>query len=126
MDSQFTKNALRRAGAQNPENQSFCHHQDQINESFCDWLSVEVLARYMQRNLKSASREQHIDGIASIHRNACHDEYGLSESRKGKESEFSHPASGDRLRYILLAHPAIRRFLGCTPISVNISNIHTN
>lgn len=94
----------------------FCDRGDQINESFCDWMGAEVLARYMQ-NRPNATRQQHIDGLASIWRPFCNDRDGLGPSNLGQPSPSNHPSTRDRLQRITLAQPTIRRLIGCTPLS---------
>lgn len=94
----------------------FCGEGDQINESFCDWMGAEVLYRHMSRNLADSTRQQHIDGVSSIWRHSCHDQTGLGESNLGMPGQGPHPATLDRLSRITLAHPGIRRTLGCEPL----------
>ena len=91
----------------------FCHDKDQINESFCDWLSAEILFRHMNSNSKLSGNDknQHINGIASLFRPACNPTDGLGPSRLGQDTDGPHPATIDRLERIFLAHPGIRRKL---------------
>ena len=90
----------------------FCHHDDQIGESFCDWLATEILFRHMNSNSKLSGNDknQHINGIASIYRSHCYPKDGLGLSELGQDIG-RHPASIDRLERITLAHPGIRRKL---------------
>lgn len=99
-----------------PHKHHFCDHKDQIGESFSDWLGTEVLAKHITNDLSSSTRQQHIDGIASIWRPTCHDLNGLGRSNLGKVGSSPHPVLRDRLSHITLAHPVIRRHLGCKDI----------
>jgi hypothetical protein len=97
--------------------QPFCHKLDQINESFCDWLGAEAVYQHMKTNLSKSTKQQYIDGVASISKVVCLDNVGLGKSNLGKTNYYSpHPADRDRLTHIFLAHPGIRRLLGCSSL----------
>jgi hypothetical protein len=55
--------------------------------------------------------------LASLWRTSCTDRNGLETSNLGQPSPSDHPATRDRLQRITLAHPTIRRLIGCTPLS---------
>jgi hypothetical protein len=80
---------------------------DQINESFCDWLSAEVLPHYVE-NLKLADKEAvRLTYMESFVGNT-----------NGPNSTFGeHPDDQLRLNHIYLQNPKIREQMGCPPIA---------
>jgi hypothetical protein len=88
-------------------NFTFCK-DDQIGESFSDWLSAEILPIYVETHLKSATPEQRIEGYGNIIRGMCR--LGSSE---GSELFTTHPDWRRRVNRILLQQPKVRQQLGC-------------
>jgi|GEM_PF-5942661 len=104
----------------------FCHNTDQINESFCDWMGAEILYRYMKTDLSKNTQQKHYDGVASAWRYLCEDKEGLGSSTLGQERKTGHPSSVDRLNRIVLAHPGIRREIGCEPLGEDVQYCDKN
>ncbi len=104
----------------------FCHQTDQINESFCDWMGAEILYRYLKTDLSKNTKQHHYDGVASIWRYLCEGEKGLGASTPGQAQKTGHPATVDRLNRIFLAHPGIRREVGCKPLDSGVEYCDKN
>lgn len=88
---------------------SFCD-DDQIRESFPDWLAVEVLPKYIETRLKEKNQtltpEQFQIGYSNARRLLCKIPKKSGELRK-------HPAIEDRINKIILVNPKIRAQMGC-------------
>lgn len=99
------------AGAGMPQQQqlkpSFCNN-DQITESFSDWMGSEVLPRYIQKNY-SLTPEQYREGYANANRINCWSYPDTSDNFNFKV----HPAIGKRINKIMLVNPKIRIQMGC-------------
>lgn len=87
----------------------FCQ-KDQITESFADWMSAEVLPKYIESNHK-LTPEQYRLGYANVRRVSC---------STGALSNGVHPAPDVRINRILLANPKIRTQMGCSPTRPNL------
>ncbi len=84
---------------------NFCE-DDQIGESFSDWLAAEVLPTYMERNHKLTT-DQYRNGYANAKRLFC----GIE--REGQAGRAVHPPVEGRINKIILANPKIRAQMGC-------------
>jgi hypothetical protein len=97
-----------------PQEISLCN--DQVTESFCDWMGAEILSDYIKKNHK-LSRDQFINGYANAYRPICKTRViSQNERRAGRMSpDFPdvHPQSAQRIDRILLMNPDIRRDMGC-------------
>ncbi len=105
---------------------SFCLGNDQINESFCDWIATEILYRHMKTNLSKNTKQHHINGIASVWRYSCNEHQSLGLSSLGLQGDSPHPSSVDRLNRLTLAHPGIRREIGCDPLGDEVEYCDRN
>lgn len=83
---------------------SFCMN-DQITESFADWLSSEVVPDYIARNFPQLSRDQFRIGYSNAGRGSCE----MSNSNGADP----HPTQEKRINRILLVQPKIRVQMGC-------------
>lgn len=92
-----------------PKPASFCG-EDQITESFSDWLGVEILPRYIEKNFK-LTPEQYREGYANANRLDC---WTYPDTSDNFNSE-PHPAIGKRINKILLVNPKVRGQMGCPP-----------
>ncbi|MEK6555077.1 MAG: hypothetical protein AABZ31_07555, partial [Bdellovibrionota bacterium] len=90
-------------GTPPPQKASFCGN-DQITESFSDWMSSEVLPDYISQNHK-LTVDQYRTGYGNARRPIC----ATGEKEKGGV----HPAIADRINKIILANPKIRTQMGC-------------
>jgi hypothetical protein len=84
---------------------------DQIGESFSDWLASEVLPRYIEKNFSHLSRDQIRNGYSNVFRGMCSNMNPASTNVFGMPDP--HPTIQARVNKILLAHPDVRRQLGC-------------
>ena len=90
-----------------PDPNSFCNN-DQIAESFADWMGAEILPRYIEKNF-SPTPEQYREGYANTMRTLCWlDSEGLYYEDKGV-----HPMTSKRVDKVLLVNPTIRKQMGC-------------
>ncbi len=86
----------------------FCNG-DQIGESYSDWLASEVLPRYMNSVHSDLSQEQFRYGYSNVFRGMCSN----LEPVGFINTADPHPTTPDRINRIILAHPEIRRHMGC-------------
>ncbi len=91
-----------------PEKPSFCNN-DQMTESFSDWMGAEVLPSYIANNYKLTS-DQARDGYANAFRVMC---WGYPDTSDNFNFAV-HPAIGKRINKIILVNPAVRSQMGCT------------
>lgn len=82
----------------------FCG-DDQIGESFSDWMGAEVLADYSEKHFSSLSPNQKLIGFSNVFRNLCID---------GTPMGFDvHPDTKARIDRLIMANPKIREQIGC-------------
>lgn len=89
---------------QSPKKVSFCQ-DDQIGESFSDWMAAEVLPTYMEQNHKLTT-QQYRNGYANARRIAC-------SVQADDEDRGVHPPSENRINKIILVNPKVRAQMGC-------------
>lgn len=85
-----------------PDSRQECRHDDQLSETFADWLAVEVLVQALEKN---GARYTEAERRASV-RNSIRDLCTQNDSQW-------HPHARVRIERVLGAHPGIRRYLGC-------------
>lgn len=90
-----------------PQKPTFCN-DDQVTESFADWMGTEVLPAYIAKNYK-LTPEQAREGYANTDRVNCWAYPDTSDNFNGDV----HPAIGKRINKILLVNPAVRTQMGC-------------
>ncbi|MCC6137947.1 MAG: hypothetical protein IT287_04900 [Bdellovibrionaceae bacterium] len=80
--------------------------KDQINESFADWWSAEVLVQMVQKDPRflKLSLAQKQNGFKNIVADSC-------DSRYPFDSTYPQPQT--RYNQILLAHPSVRKLMNC-------------
>lgn len=95
----------------------FCG-DDQIGESFSDWVASEILPEYINANFPELTRNELRIGYSNVRRgmSACADY--LSPPTHFVEPSLgsfvdAHPADRWRVNRILLVHPKIREQMGC-------------
>lgn len=86
----------------------FCQN-DQITESFADWMAAEITPEYISKNYPKLSSEQRRFGYSNIWRGSCMDD---ATARQIAVAD-PHPAQGDRSNRILLVQPKIRAQMNC-------------
>ncbi len=89
------------------EKPSFCNN-DQVTESFSDWLGAEVLPSYIAKNYKLTSKQAR-EGYANASRILC----WVYPNTSDNYNFDVHPAIGKRINKILLLNPAVRSQMGC-------------
>ena len=98
------RNGGARSGAPPDSAANFCRN-DQVGESFADWMAAEVLPTYMEDNYKLTT-DQYRNGYANVFRTGCQGSFG-------QVSSDIHPALELRINKILLANPKIQSQMGC-------------
>jgi hypothetical protein len=86
----------------------FCS-DDQIGESFADWMAAELLAKYVSKNLANLTTEQMRIGFGNSMRALCQD----SPHKKAWNDIEAHPKTEDRINKILMANPNVIKLLKC-------------
>ncbi len=88
----------------------FCG-DDQIGESFADWVSAEILPEYMSQYHPELTAEKNELGYANVFRGHCDN---LTPSVDLSLVKFDvHPPLKARVNKILLANPKVRKQMGC-------------
>jgi len=95
------------ASSDNEPNATFCKN-DQIGESFSDWMAYEVLPKYIKQNHK-LTVEQYRYGYANSRRLIC------KIQEDGATNTGVHPVVEDRINKLLLVNPEVRAQMGCPP-----------
>jgi hypothetical protein len=83
---------------------AFCSHQDQIVESFADWMAAEITPDYIAKNHPKLTTQQMRNGYSNIFKSGC----GEAES-----DTDVHPLMAKRVDYLTLMQPKIRKQMGC-------------
>jgi hypothetical protein len=86
----------------------FCQN-DQITESFADWMAAEITPEYIAKNYPKLTSEQSRFGYSNIWRGSCMDD---ATARQIAIAD-PHPAQGDRSNRIILVQPKIRAQMNC-------------
>lgn len=81
--------------------------EDQIGESFCDWMAAQVLPGYISKNHPNLTRDQYINGYANAYRPICRTTVNPSAPPS------LHPLTIDRVDKIILTNPQVRAHMGC-------------
>ena len=93
-----------------------CESDDQLSETFADWIAVQVtakaLAKYAQEFDPAQIRAAAINSV----RDLCEDE---GDSLHDADTS-AHPDPVQRIRKIFGNHPQIRRLLGCPAEDVSL------
>lgn len=91
----------------------FCEN-DQIDESYADWMAAEILPDYIERNHSALSTEQKVLGFSNVFRGDCEIKDALETFSSLSKKKFDvHPETSDRVNRILLAQPKVRTQMGC-------------
>jgi hypothetical protein len=93
-----------------PSSISFCNN-DQLTESFSDWVSAEILPEYIQANHPKLSAQQKRFGYSNVWRGNCGSNY---------TGNGVHPIESIRVNNILMAQPKIREQMNCPAKSENV------
>jgi hypothetical protein len=91
------------------DNQLLFCYDDQIGESFADWIATETTPEYMTNNHPKLTQKQMQLGYANIFRRNCENEANL----KAKDTKDVHPWLEDRINKLILTQPQIRKQMGC-------------
>lgn len=103
---------------------NFCE-EDQIGESFSDWMMAEALPLYMEKNHR-LSKEQFQIGYSNVFRTFCTNANYTDQARQDYVGK--HPIKQDRYNKITLSNPKIREQMGCqaaNPNAVYCDNVST-
>jgi hypothetical protein len=87
--------------------QPFCS-DDQIGEAFCDWMAMELLPDYMQKNHPNLTPAQMRNGYSNVWRGSCDT---ISENHPLYGGV--HPNQDRRVDRIIAVHPRAREQMGC-------------
>ena len=103
--------AVNKAQKFDPTGKFPIHCSDQISESFADLVAVETVVRLSEKGFfgKNQSAEDQAKGMKNAMRHLC-------TSRRFDAEKEVHPHFNDRIGKILLAHPKVRKTLGCAPL----------
>lgn len=84
---------------------NFCK-DDQIGESFSDWLSAEVTPDYIASNHKLSAKQMQL-GYSNTRRGVCR------QTPDDESNTDEHPSDTIRYNKIMLANPKVREQMGC-------------
>lgn len=83
-----------------------CGNNDQLSETFADWLAVQVTAEVLKNFATEFKGQQILNAVVNSVRDLCDDEF------EEADMEF-HPSPQVRIDRIFGKNPAIRELLGC-------------
>lgn len=88
------------------------YQEDQIGESFSDWMAVNTLVEFMKDYESSGATINWKNGILNTFKPICKNQttYFLKN-----HYESAHPSTLNRINKLLLPHPFIQDKLGCKP-----------
>jgi hypothetical protein len=91
----------------NPSDQPFTNFcdNDQITESFADWMAMEIVPDYIEKNYGNLSLTQKRLGYSNIYRTLC--------QADDRVYSGTHPTTELRANAIGLVHPKVRQQMGC-------------
>ncbi len=92
----------------------FCQN-DQITESFADWMAAEILPDYMEKNHPQLTVQQKRIGYSNIWRGACQSATSSAAMAAMSSALDPHPSQEARTNDIILMQPKIRTQMGCPP-----------
>jgi len=96
--------------AETPSNRLECRRNDQLSETFADWMAVQISAQALKQWGSEYPEPQRWSAVGNSVRDLCEEEDEASEF-----SVESHPPSRVRIEKILGTHAEVRAYLGCEP-----------
>jgi hypothetical protein len=85
-----------------------CGDNDQLSETFADWLAVHVTSDALHRFATEFDRQQILAAATNAVRDLCEQDETLTQL-----DLTHHPAPEIRIERIFGRHPGIRQVLGC-------------
>ncbi len=85
--------------------------EDQIGESFSDWVFAEIAPKYMKAN-HNLTEDQYIFGYSNVMKSLCSSTSRTSEPYMYSDNNV-HPDISLRINNLLLQNPKIRKQMGC-------------
>ncbi|MBU6374900.1 MAG: hypothetical protein KGQ59_02785 [Bdellovibrionales bacterium] len=92
--------------AATPKNRVECRRNDQLSETFADWVAVQVASRALVQWGSEYPEPQRWASVGNSIRDLC-------EEDDGPAAQETHPNTPIRIEKILGTNPVIREFLGC-------------
>lgn len=88
-----------------------CMNRDEAGETLADWIATQVTAEYVERFGANLTAEQRRNGYRNAARVLCN-----------PPADETHPAGPRRINRVLAAHPDVRRQMGCSSRSSDVTN----
>jgi len=89
-----------------PQNRVECRRNDQLSETFADWVAVQMASRALSHWGSEYPEPQRWASVGNSVRDLC-------EEEDGPAAQETHPNAQTRIEKILGTNPGIREFLGC-------------
>lgn len=90
-----------------------CGENDQLSETFADWLAVQVVSEALTAFATEFHGQQLINAATNSVRDLC-------EQDDGPELDLGqHPSPETRIERIFGHHPKVRELLGCGPVGAD-------
>jgi hypothetical protein len=93
-------------------NSVFCR-QDQITESFSDWLAAEVVPGYIQKVYPNLKESDYKQGYLNISRTLSCKKQPRMNGHSEIQAVSEHPKPESRINRLMMANPEIRKSVGC-------------
>lgn len=90
------------------QNRSECVHQDQLSETFADWMAVQLTAEALHQFGTEFKGPQLLGAAINSVKDLCEEETSIYE-----ENIDFHPPARVRINLIFGKNPKIRKILGC-------------
>lgn len=85
-----------------------CSHNDQLSETFADWLAVHITADALLKYATEFDQEQLLHAAMNSVRDLCEDDQDRYEI-----DTSLHPSPSTRIEKIFAANPKVRKAIGC-------------
>jgi hypothetical protein len=93
--------------AATPKSRIECRRNDQLSETFADWVAVKISARALKQWGSEYPEPQRWAAVGNSIRDLCEEDHLAEESE-------THPSPRIRIEKILGTDPEIRTYLGCS------------
>jgi hypothetical protein len=94
------------------KNRVECGENDQLSETFADWLAVRVTAEALRTYSTEFPRPQIVNAAVNSVRDLCEQDEGFLDT----DLQY-HPPPSVRIQGIFGSNPEIRELLGCGPLA---------
>ncbi len=92
------------------KNRSECAENDQLSETFADWIAVQITSKALKKFATEFDHEQILHAVTNSVKDLCEQEEFLNEM-----DNTLHPRPEIRIEKVFGLNPIIQEILGCQP-----------